>query len=122
MAKHNYSQYSKKNNGKTTVIADKPSYNVKTTPEVKMESDNVDLVQETVDTVTLPATVEGVVANCVKLNVRAEPNRDSDIVCVLDAKSEIIIDVKKSVDGWFYVSTAGNVNGYCMQKYINAHL
>lgn len=118
MSKHNYSQYSKKSNGTVnrTVKSTSP---VKTTPEVKME---VDLVPETVDTVTLPATVTGVVVNCIKLNVRAEPNRDSDIVCVLDAKSEIIIDVNKSVDGWFYVSTAGNVNGYCMRKYINAHL
>lgn len=103
--KHNYSQYSNK---------PKPA-------EVKMES-IPELVQETVDTVSLPRTVEGVVSGCAKLNVRAEASLFADVVCTLDATSELMIDVMKSNKDWFYVYTAMGQEGYCMRKYVEAHL
>ena len=85
MSKHNYSKYSDKK--KTNNTQPKPNKAVTSTvpkspsPEVKME---VELIQETVDTVTLPKTVSGVVVDCAKLNVREEPSIDADVVCVLD--------------------------------------
>ena len=92
-----------------------PSYAKPQTPEVK-------LVEETVDTVSLPETVAGIVANCAKLNVREEPDLDAKIVCVLDVMSEIEIDVAKSTDEWFKVCTAIGVEGYCMRKFVDAYL
>lgn len=113
MSKHNYTQYSdKKTRG------NKPA-------EVKMETAPVTkpvLMPETVTTVSLPKTVEGVVANCAKLNVREEPNTESEIVCVLDVTSEIEIDVEKSTNSWFKICTATGVEGYCMRNYIDARL
>lgn len=108
--KHNYTQYSKK-----TLLTIPPS----SAPEVKMESE---LVKETVDTVPLHKNVNGVVVNCSKLNIREEPNVESDVVCVLDVKSEIVIDVTKSDNEWFKVHTATGVEGYCMRKFVDAHL
>ena len=152
MSKHNYSQYSnkKKSDGSAGTIASnaasgKPSVNTANSkteatakvesktvpslepvttsaPKVKMEVAPVELVHETVDTVTLPNTVEGVVANCAKLNVRAEPDIDAEVVCVLDAMSEIKIDVAKSTRDWFKVYTAIGGEGYCMRKFVDAHL
>lgn len=112
--KHNYSQYSvkKKNN--------KPAP-VNTAPEVKMEVKPV-LMEETVDTVTLPKTVEGVVVDCAKLNVRAEPSINADIVCVLDVTSEIEINVDQSNDEWFKICTAIGAEGYCMRKFVKAYM
>ena len=130
MSKHNYSQYSnkKKNNAVATEVTAKtdsmtvPSFEpaivssaIYSTPEVKM-------VVETVDTVPLPKTVEGVVANCAKLNVRAEPDAYADVVYVLDVMSEIAIDVSKSTNEWFKVCTASGVEGYCMRKFVDARL
>ena len=125
MAKHNYSQYSNK---KKTNISDISSNAVKmevkheSEPEVLMGPMVITPVNETVDTVDIPKTVDGVVVNCVKLNVRAEANVDADILCVLNVMSEIKINVEKSTRDWFYVCTATGVEGYCMRKFVDAHL
>lgn len=123
MSKHNYSQYSdkKKTNSNhhkygdpLTAVPPKSS-----SPAVKME---VELVQETVETITLPKIASGVVANCAKLNVREEPSVDAEVVCVLDVMSEIKIDVNKSDNEWLKIYTANGVEGYCMRKFVDAYL
>jgi hypothetical protein len=81
-----------------------------------------ELVNETVETKPLPATVKGVVYGCSKLNVRAEASLFADIVCVMDVKSEVMIDVNKSDNEWFYVCTASGIEGYCLRKFVEAHL
>lgn len=127
MSKHNYSQYSNKPKNNQSKPVEKVEPAIKTpeaTPDksvVKMES-KPKLVQETVETVALPNRVVGTVVNCVKLNVRENCTVDSGIVCVLDAKSEIEIDVKKSVTDWFYIYTAIGAEGYCMKQYVEAHM
>lgn len=128
MSKHNYSQYS--NNKK------KPSNEVKKTnePEVKMIKDLPKIVTEEIpaghnDPVgapglegMTPSSVTGIVVDCAKLNVRVAPNALADVVCVLDAQSELEIDVSKSTDEWFKICTAIGAEGYCMRKYIKANL
>lgn len=109
--KHNYTQYS--NKPKATVS------------EVKMESIpelTPNLVQETVETKTLPAMVEGVVSGCAKLNVRSDASLFADVVCTLDVMSEIMIDVNKSTKDWLYICIATGVEGYCMKKFVDARL
>lgn len=126
MSKHNYSQYSEKKKAdvqpkfnKVVEPVETPVTNIPVTPEVKME---VELVQEAVETVTLPKTVAGVVVNCSKLNIREAPSSDADVICVLDVMSEVEIDVAKSDDKWFKVFTSTGVEGYCMRKFVDAHL
>ena len=128
-SKHNYSQYSKNTN--------KP---VEADPAV-VEQEAVTAVEEAVEPVVevaaepaveSPAPVEqikpepmpvtGVVAGCVKLNVRAEPKSNADVVCVINAKSELKIDMSKSNNEWFYINTASGVEGYCMRKFVNVNL
>ena len=131
MSKHNYSQYSNKKNNKPKV--DEPEMQMVeevvttvTSPEVKMEvvaeAYMPEVMEETVETVELPKLITGTVANCMKLNVRVKPKSDADVLCVLDVKSEVEIDIDKSTKEWFYVSTAAGVDGYCMRQYINAKL
>ena len=144
MSKHNYSQYSNKKkpnknyndyttNADTTVSNTKMCFESVTVTdkvipvsEVKMEIEStipgIEFVQETVDTVRLPKTVEGVVVDSLKLNVRAEPSVDAEVVCVLDVMSEIKIDVAKSTHDWFKIYTAIGVEGYCMRKFVDAYL
>ena len=144
MSNHNYSQYSNKNRNKqnnpnnpkketvatfgnitaatdvkpTTVAELEAVANVTidlATPEVKM-------VDETVKTITLPETLEGVVVNCAKLNVRAEPSIAGEVVYMLDTMSEIEVDMSKSTNEWLHVCTATGVEGYCMRKYVEVRL
>ena len=129
MSKHNYTQYSNKKNhneeGNSTVkqeefliiddLIETPVVEAIETPEVKM-------VVETVETVTLPKIVNGFVANCTKLNVRVQPAADADVVCVLDNGTEIEINVNNSTDEWFSICTAAGIEGYCMRKFVNAKL
>ena len=148
--KHNYSQYSNKRRDVETEkpVAPKVEENV-ATEEVKMVVERSEtaaapvvksepvkpietvapvepvkpiLVEETVETTPLPETVHGVVVNCSKLNVRAEPSMFADVVCVLDAASEIEIDITKSNNEWFKIYTTIGAEGYCMRKFINAYL
>lgn len=126
---HNYSQYSNKkrnNNDREAPMnaakvdnkpVEKPIVNK---PEVVQPKPQ--LVQETVETVTLPETVEGFVVNCAKLNVRENASIRSSVVCVLDAMSDIRVDVNRTTDKWVYVYTATGLEGYCMREYIDAHL
>lgn len=129
MSKHNYSQhYNKPKN--QNVIRNNPVEKPKVTAEelkpIAPAPDIVQpkpkLVQESVETKPIPTTVEGVVVDCAKLNVRAEPYLFAEVLCVLDTMSEIAIDVEKSNRDWFYVCTAIGVEGYCMRKYVEARL
>lgn len=125
--KHNYSQYSNKpkhENHKVTEELLNPIAEVKmdSEPEVVKPAVTPAVVTETVETKPLPKTVEGMVVGCAKLNVRKEPNLFADIVCALNVQSEIEIDVEKSDKDWFYICTATGIEGYCMRKFVEAHL
>ena len=140
-SKHNYSQYSKKTSDHKPVNTTAPIAPKSSSPEVKMEVEPnktsalpvhepnktsalpvYELVKETVETVTLPKTVSGVVVKCAKLNIREEPSGDADVVCVLDVMSEIKIDPSKSDNEWLKVFTATGIEGYCMRKFVDARL
>ena len=123
MSNHNYSQYSNKKNNNQNHNHSNPNLNK--IPEVAIVEPPkpvVNLVEETVETVKLPETVTGVVANCGKLNVRVAPNPMADIVCVLNAQTEVVINVAESTDDWFSICTAAGIEGYCMRQYIDARL
>lgn len=134
MSKHNYSKYSNKSNEPNVDNAelnpivnpiDETIGHADPVGETGFRGDiipEIKLAEEAVNTVTLPTMVEGVVVDCTRLNVRANPTTDADIVCVLDAHSEIEIDVNKSTDEWFYICTAAGMEGYCMRKFVNARL
>lgn len=106
MSKHDYSQYSK--HKKQNNVAD-------TQPDVVIP-------EETVETISLPETVMGTVVNCNKLNVRAKPSITAEVVCVLDEKTEVEVDVEKSSSDWLSVCIATGVEGYCMRQFIDARL
>lgn len=61
--------------------------------------------------------VTGIVTGCKKLNVRKESNKNSDILCVIDESSEVMV-FHNSTEDFYKVTTASGVEGYCMKKYI----
>jgi hypothetical protein len=124
LSRHNYSKYS--NNKQHSESDIDLGLTVDAAETVNTETykaaPEVVVVEETVETVTLPETVEGVVVNCAKLNVRAEPNPTADVVAILDVTSEIEININKSTNDFFSVCTATGVEGYCMRKFVDARL
>lgn len=60
----------------------------------------------------------GIVSNCKKLNIRNLPNIKSDIVCVIDEFSEVMIDKGESTNEFYKVYTVSGLEGYCFKKYI----
>lgn len=140
MSNHNYSKYSSnKKNQKTDAqkksgpIVDDlvPEETTKAaaaiTPidvntEVVVEPVEVKMEVDTVDTVTLPSEVTGVVVNCSKLNIRSEASRNGKVVTIVNSGSTLYIDTIKSDNEWLCVCTDDGVIGYCMRQYVDAKL
>lgn len=62
----------------------------------------------------------GVVANCVKLNLRRSPLKDSDgknIITELPIDTAVVIDDEKSTDEFYKVITEDGTEGYCMKEF-----
>lgn len=118
---HNYSQYSKNNNQVEETAIPEVEVGI-TTAVIENTQPEIKIVEETVNTVVLPETVTGVIVKCGRLNVRSNPNATANVLCVLNAGSEVAINVEKSTDEWFNVCTATGVEGYCMREFVDAHL
>ena len=61
--------------------------------------------------------VWGTVTGCVKLNVREEPNKNSNIITTLNANDLVLVSVDKSVEGWYYIMLEDMI-GFCMSDYV----
>ena len=93
--------------------------NINSTEEIVNE-----FVDETVENCSKETTEEdivlevlGVVTGCNLLNVRSQPEADSDVITVIPIDSVITIsDVNASQD--FYKVLVGDLEGYCMKKFI----
>jgi len=70
-----------------------------------------------------PTTVEipkeptlATVSNCSRLNVRADPNKLSDVTGVLNAGDTIFVG--SIHEGWAHIKTNSGIEGYVMGAYI----
>lgn len=104
MSKRNYTNYAKK-------FDEKP-----------VEQEVVDTVVEPVEaepaeTETV-VTLYGIVSGCNSLNIRKEPNRDADVLCVENLKSVLVVDLNTSADEWYAVCTKEGIEGFCMKQYV----
>lgn len=62
--------------------------------------------------------VIGVVTDCLKLNIREKPSKDSRVVTVVTCLDELEIDIGDSNDDWYAVCTATGIEGFCMKKFV----
>lgn len=70
----------------------------------------------------IPEVVEpkqGVVVDCVKLNVRMEPSSNSEIVGQINASSNLEVYEDESTEEFYKICTYSGVEGYCMKKFIH---
>ena len=78
----------------------------------------IDETAEVIEPIEPVKTHTGVVYNCEKLNIRKSASKDSDVVAVVDAGSELLIDSAKSTYNFYKVCTASGIEGYCMAEYV----
>ena len=62
--------------------------------------------------------VEGIVSNCKKLNIRKVPKPGSDVVCVVDAGTLLLIDQKESNKDFYKVTTEAGAEGFAMCQFV----
>lgn len=62
--------------------------------------------------------VIGVVTDCLKLNIREKPTKDSRVVTVVTCLDELEIDMGDSNDDWYAVCIATGIEGFCMKKFV----
>ena len=141
MSNHNYSQYSnnkkKKNKqprvdavetiGQLTLVEEETAPEVEFVTTVSAPAEPAEIKMDTKqieDTPKVehpkPVTImTGVVSNCTKLNVRSKPAIDADIMAVINANAEVKVDMAKSINDWYKVTTSASIEGYCMRKFIS---
>lgn len=63
-------------------------------------------------------SIIGIVTDCLKLRVRKQPNTAAEVLCEIDALSEVQIDEKESTEEFYKVCTEAGIEGFCMKKFI----
>ena len=92
----------------------------KVTEETVVEESIVEepIIEEPVEEVVEPKIIPiGIVSNCLKLNLRNKANAKADVIKVLDAKTEMVIDPDYKNDKWYKV-TVSDLTGYCMKEFV----
>lgn len=91
----------------------------------KFANQKMEEIQEPVIEKALEETVEqqddfmeGVVANCNLLNVRAEPKPDAEVLRKVSVDTEVMIDPTESTEDFYKVYLADGSEGFCMKKFI----
>lgn len=60
----------------------------------------------------------GVVTDCLRLNIRMKPCKDSEVVAIATCLDELRIDCEESTDDWYAVCTVAGIEGFCMKKFV----
>lgn len=130
MSKHDYTKHSNKNNkyeNKSRIERKFESADemVETVNNQKHEVVDLNPVVVSEPEVVAPTVPEmeapknlGKVVDCVKLNVREEPNTKASVVFEIPVGSTVFIDETCSTDEFYKICTEHGVEGYCMKKFI----
>ena len=65
-----------------------------------------------------PHTASGVVTDCICLNVRKQPDIHADVVVIIDALTQVFVDLDASTEDFYKVTISDGAEGFCMRKYI----
>lgn len=60
----------------------------------------------------------GIVVDCVKLNVRKSPSADATVITEIPVGTKVQIIDKESTKDFYHVCTATGIDGFCMKKFI----
>ena len=105
---------SKKWMKKCQSIADENDYAI-SEPDIEI----AEIVPEPEQTTTVVEEKIGTVINCFRLNVRANPCANANVVCTIDSGSTVMIDESGTTENFYKVCTEVGVEGYCMKQFID---
>ena len=74
--------------------------------------------QDVTELCTEAHTGSGIVTDCLYLNVRKLPDINADVAVVIDALTQVCVDLDASTEDFYKVRTSDGVEGFCMRKYI----
>ena len=127
----NHNNYNKMyNNHKTEEQEPKPVETVVEAPVEPVETAHEVEIQMAIEEVAEPevitpveepeqaATVNAVVVDCAKLNVREEPSPKAAVVAIIDASNEVAVYENESFGNYYKVCTAAGIEGYCVKDYL----
>lgn len=60
----------------------------------------------------------GVVVDCLHLKVYVSPDQDDQVVTIITALTEVMVDMDASTDDFYKICIAAGIQGYCKKKYI----
>lgn len=105
-----YTRYSKENANLT-----------ETAEPVEVVEEIVDTIAEVIEEPIIeePKSISGIVTDCIKLNVREQPNPKADILGIINEGSEVIVSEAESTDDFYKICTSAGLDGYCMRKFIS---
>ena len=86
--------------------------------EIKIENE-VTVEEPIPEAITAKPLKTGIVHNCNRLNLRKEPSKKSDILCVIRKGTELMIEADFINDEWYGVYTSAGIGGYCMKEFIS---
>lgn len=114
MAKKDYTRFSKHQEHE---YASKKVEETNDAVEIEEAVESV-VIEESKEVKEEPKTMFGVVTNCLRLNVRKSPSTTAEIEHVIEALTEVSIDLKESTNDFYKVCTSAGVEGFCMKKFI----
>ena len=113
MSKKDYTKFS---NNKVVNNKSEEIQNGVQDAEVKIEEMANETIEEVVEENC--KNILGVVVDCDKLNIRKGPSINTDIVCMIDASTNLIVDYESSTDEFYKICTYAGIEGYCMKKFV----
>lgn len=94
-----------------TVLESQDTTNIDSEPETTPEP----------DVPSAPAYKLGVVADCVKLNVRECASTIAKVVRTIPKGTKVAAFEEEGCDEFYRIETVSGVKGYCMKKYIDVN-
>ena len=90
-----------------------------TIDEVAIEQPVIEeVVSEATEELKTDMFLDGIVHNCVKLNVRKNPSIDSDVITVLNEQDKIKVKDVDALSDWYFIRLPNGEEGFSMKKYI----
>lgn len=87
--------------------------------EVAMEQPVIEeVVSEVTEEQKTDTFLDGIVHNCVKLNVRKNPSIDSDVITVLNEHDKIKVKDVDVLSDWYFIQLPNGKEGFSMKKYV----
>lgn len=121
--KRDYTRYSKELNDSVESIEDKvPENSIESTTEVIRMMDTIAESEAKDAKIEVPKFVDGIVTDCVRLNVREDPSPTSTILGTITADAEVIVNKEESTEEYYKICTSIGLEGYCMKKFVTIML